>query len=215
MLAITRKDIINDDANALTGVPRKLGNGAIKLLNHIFWTEFLGLVGASFFASGNSNINTGVADMTVGGLDATETIFMNQTNPDGTPLALQPAILLVPTALKNKALTLMGSQGATYGTSFATAPGDANPFFGRFRVESSPYISVSTYTGSTSTAYWMLANPNEAAVIEIAALNGRVEPTVDTADADFSTLGVSMRGYCDVGVNLQEYRAGVHADGTT
>jgi hypothetical protein len=82
-------------------------------------------------------------------------------------------------------------------------------------VESSPYISVSTYTGSTSTAYWMLANPNEAAVIEIAALNGRVEPTVDTADADFSTLGVSMRGYCDVGVNLQEYRAGVHADGTT
>lgn len=213
MLAITRKDIINDDTGALTSVPRKLGNGAIKLLNHIFWTEFLGAVGASFFASGNSNINTAVADMTVGGLDATETIFMNQTNPDGTPLGLQPAILLVPTALKNKALTLMGSMGATYGTSYATAPGDANPFFGRYRVESSPYISNSSYTGYTSVAYWMLANPADLAVIEIAALNGRVEPQVDTADADFNTLGIQMRGYCDVGVNLQEYRAGVHADG--
>lgn len=213
MLAITRKDIINDDTGALTSVPRKLGNGAIKLLNHIFWTEFLSAVGASFFASGNANINTAVADMTVGGLDATETIFMNQTNPDGTPLGLQPAILLVPTALRNKALTLMGSQGAAYGTSYATAPGDANPFYGRYRVESSPYISNSSYTGNTSAAYWMLANPSDLAVIEIAALNGRVEPQVDTADAEFNVLGIQMRGYCDVGVNLQEYRAGVHADG--
>lgn len=213
MLAITRKDIFNDDTGALTAVPRKLGLGAMKLLNHIFWTEFLSGVSTSFFASGNANINTGVADMTVGGLDATETIFMNQTNPDGTPLGMSPAILLVPTALKNKALTLMGSMGATYGTSYATASGDANPFFGRFRVESSPYISNSSYTGYTSTAWWMLANPAELAVIEIAALNGRVTPTVDTADAEFNTLGIQMRGYCDVGVNLQEYRAGVHADG--
>lgn len=213
MLAITRKDIINDDTGALTAVPRKLGNGAMKLLNHIFWTEFLSGVSASFFAAGNNNINTGVADMTVGGLDATETIFMNQTNPDGTPLGLQPAILLVPTALKNKAMTLMGSMGATYGTSFATASGDANPFFGRYRVESSPYISNSSYTGYTSAAWWLLANPADLAVIEIVALNGRVTPTVDTADADFNTLGIQMRGYSDVGVNLQEYRAGVHADG--
>lgn len=214
MLAITRKDIINDDTGALTSVPRKLGNGAMKLLNHIFWTEFLAGVSGSFFASGNNNINTGVADMTVGGLDATETIFMNQTNPDGTPLGLQPALLLVPTALKNKALTLMGSMlnGAAI-TSFAAASGDSNPFAGRFRVESSPYISNSSYTGYTSQAWWMLANPNELSVIEIVALNGRIEPTVDTADAEFNTLGVQMRGYCDVGVNLQEYRAGVHADG--
>lgn len=213
MLAITRKDIINDDTGALTAVPRKLGNGAMKLLNHIFWTEFLLGVSTSFFASGNANINTAVADMTVGGLDATETIFMNQTNPDGTPLGLQPAILLVPTALRNKAMTLMGSMGGAYGTSYATAPGDANPFFGRYRVESSPYISNSSYTGNTSAAWWLLANPADLAVIEIAALNGRVTPTVDTADADFNTLGIQMRGYCDVGVNLQEYRAGVHADG--
>ena len=61
----------------------------------------------------------------------------------------------------------------------------------------------------------MLADPNDEAVIEIAALNGRVEPTVDTADANFNVLGVQMRGYCDIGVNFQEHRAGVHADGGT
>jgi len=151
--------------------------------------------------------------MTVGGLDATEVIFKNQTDPDGKPVGFMPKIILVPTALHNKALTLMASGGAAYVAAYATAPGDANIFRGRFRVETSPYISNSSYTGSTSQAWWMLADPNDEAVIEIAALNGRVEPTVDSTDADFNTLGIQMRGYCDVGVNSQEYRAGVHADG--
>lgn len=213
MLTISRQDIINDDLGALTAVPRRLGRGAALKLNDIFWTEFLALVGASFFASGNSNINTGVADMTVGGLDATETIFMNQTDPDGKPLGVMPRILLVPTALKNKAITLMESEKATYGATYATAQGDGNPFRARFNVESSPYISNSSYTGYTSTAWWMLASPSEVPVIEIAALNGRVEPTVETADAEFNVLGVSMRGYSDIGVKRQEYRGGVHADG--
>lgn len=213
MLAITRKDLINDDLGALTAVPRRLGRGGMLKLNDIFWTEFLGLVAANFFASGNSNINTGVADMTIGGLKATETIFMNQTDPDGKPLGIMPRIILVPTALKAEATALMDSQKLITGSDVRI--GEGNPFAGRFRVESSPYISNSSYTGNTSTAWWMLADPNECAVIEIAALNGRIEPQVDTADADFNTLGVQMRGYCDIGVNEQEKRGGVHADGGT
>lgn len=214
MLAVTRVDMINDDLNALSDTPTKLGNGAIKRLNDIFWTKFLGLVGANFFASGNSNINTGVADMTVGGLDATEVIFMNQTNPDGTPVGLLPKILVVPVALHNKALTLMNSELAVNGaSSYATAPGNGNPFRNRFTVETSSYISNSSYTGYTTVGWWMLANPQEMPVVVIAALNGRVEPIVDTAEADFNTLGVQMRGYNDVGVDSFEYRGGVYADG--
>lgn len=215
MLAITRKDIINDDLGALTAVPRRLGRGGALKLNDIFWTEFLGLVSANFFASGNSNINTAVADMTIGGLAATETIFMNQTDPDGKPLGIMPKIVLVPTALKATAVALLdaqrGSSVLITGAS-ATIP-NANVFQGRFRVESSPYISNSSYTGYTSAGWWMLADPNECPVIEIAALNGRVEPTVETADADFNVLGVQMRGYSDIGVNEQEKRGGVYADG--
>ena len=209
MLAITRQDIINDDTSALTDVPMKLGNGAMKLLNHIGWTEFLGAVTANFFATGNNNINTGVATMTDAGLAATEVIFMSQTNPDGTPLGIMPKILLVPTALHPAALKLMTSEKIK---GDADEP-DGNIWRGRFQVLTSPYIHNSSYTGSTSQAWWMLANPEELPVIAIAALNGRIEPTVETADADFNVLGVQMRGYSDVGVNLQEVRGGVHADG--
>lgn len=210
MYAITRTDIINDDVGALTQVPRKLGRGAMLLLNHIFWTEFLN--NGSFFTSGNANVNTGVADMTTGGLAATETIFMNQTDPDGNPLGAMPAILLVPTALKAAALTLMSSEKLIDGTATAVQ-GDANIWRGRFRVLSSPYMSNTSYTGNSAVAWYMLADPNDIPVIEIAALNGRVEPTVETADAPFNFLGVQMRGFSDIGVNLQEARGGVRADG--
>lgn len=212
MLAITEDDMINDDLGALTAVPSRLGRGAALMLNDIFWTEFLALVGAGFFASGNTNINTGVADMTIGGLTATEVIFMNQTDPDGKPLGLQPSIILVPTALKAAAIALMDPQGVMITGASTTIP-NANPFKGRFAVKSSPYISNSSYTGNTSTAWWMLANPSECAVIEIAAYQGRVEPTVESAQADFNTLGVQFRGVSRVGVKRQEYRGGVHADG--
>lgn len=210
MLAITRQDIINDDLGALTAVPRRLGRGAALKLNDIFWSEFLN--NSSFFSSGNNNVNTGVANMTVGGLTATETIFMNQTDPDGKPLGSLPAILVVPTALKVPANTLMRSERLITGATSVTQ-GDANPYAGRFRVESSPYMSNASYTGHSAAAYYMIADPAEMPVIEIAALNGRVEPVVETADADFNVLGVQMRGYSDVGVKKQEHRAGVRADG--
>lgn len=209
MLAITRQDIINDDLGALTAVPRRLGRGAGLKLNDIFWAEFLN--NSAFFTGGRNNVNTGVADMTVGGLTATETIFMDQTDPDGKPLGLLPAIIVVPTALKVPANTLMRSERLITGNG--ATQGEANPYAGRFRVESSPYMSNANYTGYSAAAWYMIADPAEMPVIEIAALNGRVEPVVETADADFNVLGVQMRGYSDVGVNLQEYRAGVRADG--
>lgn len=210
MLAITRTDIINDDLGALTAVPRKLGRGAMLMLNDIFWTVFLN--NSAFFTAARISVNTAVADMTLGGLAATELIFMSQIDPNSKPLGIQPAILLVPTALKAAADTLMTSEKIIDGTATAKQ-GDGNIYRNRFRVESSPYMHNLAYTGYSAAAWYMLADPAVMPVIEIAALNGRVEPTIETADADFNVLGVQMRGYSDVGVSLQEYRGGVRADG--
>jgi hypothetical protein len=74
-------------------------------------------------------------------------------------------------------------------------------------------MSNSSYTGYSAAAWYMLADPAEMPVIEIVALNGNVQPVVETADASFNVLGIQMRGYSDVGVAQQEYRGGVRADG--
>lgn len=208
MISLTRQDIVNDDLGALTGRSRLLGRGAALKLNDIFWTEFLD--NSSFFTSGRANVSTDTGELGLVGLQQAETVFMNQNDPNGFPQMIEPAILLVPTDLKSTALQLMTSEKIK---GDADEP-EGNVWRGRFRVESSPYMSNSNYTGNSTSAWYLLADPNVLPVIEIAALNGRVEPVVESADADFNTLGVQMRGYSDVGVNKQEYRAGVRADGS-
>lgn len=220
MLAITEDDIINDDLGALTAVPRKLGRGAGLKLNDIFWTVFLGAENAGFFSAthstagntGNSNLNTGAADITIGGLTATELLFLNQVDPNGKPLGMQPAIMVVPTALKAAATALLDPQSRLITGASATLS-DVNVFAGRFRLESSPYMHNSAYTGASAQAWYMMADPGDLPMIEIAAYQGRVEPTVESASADFNTLGVQMRGVNRVGVALQDFRAAVKADG--
>jgi hypothetical protein len=220
MLAITRQDYINDDLTALTGAPRKLGRGGALKLNDIGWAAFLAGESTGFFSAthtatgnvGNSNFNTGVADATIGGLTATELLFLNQVGPDGKPAGIEPAIVLVPTALKATMSALLDPQSRLITGASSTVP-DTNVFAGKFRLESSPYLSNSAYTGYSAAAWYMLADPAVMAALEIQALFGRVEPTIDSADTEFNTLGVQMRGYSDIGCSTQEFRAAVKADG--
>lgn len=210
MFAITRSDYINDDLGALTSVPKELGIGANDSFNDVFWTAFLN--NSTFFASGNNNVSTGGGSaLSISGLSAAEIIFMNQTKPNGTPLGLLPEILLVPTALKYTARTLMQSEKLAGGSSAAP---DANVYQGAFRVVSSPYMSNSTFTGYSAAAWYLLANPSRLSTIEAAFLYGKESPTVETADAAFNVLGVQMRAYHDFGVTKQEYRAGVRSNGS-
>jgi hypothetical protein len=208
MFAITREDIINDDLDALTAVPRRLGRSGMLKLNDLVWRIFLN--NGSFFTSGRGNLITDDLDMD--GLAVAETAFINQTDPDGNPLGIMPAILLVPPTKRATALQLMNSQLVVTGTGGAMP--NANVWQGRFRVESSPYMENAGYTGFSSEAWYLLADPAQMPVIEIAALNGRVEPTVETAEASFNVLGIQMRGWSDIGVALQEYRGGVRSDGS-
>lgn len=210
LFSITRTDYINDDLNALTAVPRRIGRGGMLKLNDIGWKEFLD--NATFFSTGNLNVSTDDGTMSIAGLSEAEIVFSSQLDPDGNPIGIEPAILLVPTAQKTSANTLMMAETIT-GLANSTQP-NANPFRGRFKVESSPYMHFAKYTGSSSLAWYMMADPDDVPVLEIAALNGRIDPHVETADADFNVLGVQMRGYSDVGVRKQDPRGAVRADGS-
>ena len=89
----------------------------------------------------------------------------------------------------------------------------ANPHQGKFRVAVSRYLGNAIYAGNSTTAWYLLAEPADLPVIEVAFLNGQEAPTIETAEADFSVLGVQMRGYHDFGVALQDARGGVKSKG--
>lgn len=211
MIGLDRRDLINDDLGALTNTGRRLGRGGAIKLNLVFWTEFLD--NSTFFAAGNNNVITGNSDLALDALESADNTFRIQTDPDGNPLGLMPKILLVPTALRVTALNIINAVEIQSGTD-ANVP-NANAFAGMLEVVSSPYMQDSNLTGNSSIAWYLLADPMDLPVIEVAFLNGVESPTVETADADFGTLGIALRGFHDFGASKQEYRGGVRAAGTT
>jgi phage major head subunit gpT-like protein len=216
MFAVDRRDIINDDLGALTQIPRRLGRGGALKFNSVFWGEFLD--NSTFFTSGNANYLEGATPgtndtrMNIEGITRAETTFFNQTDPDGNPMALTPRIMLVPGNLNAPAANLMNSteiRDTTASTVFPTG----NPHQGKFTVVRSTYLSSSSLTGYSVLAWYLLADPNEAPVIEVVFLNGLESPTLESDDADFNSLGMQFRAWHDFGARKQEPRAGVKMKG--
>ena len=137
---------------------------------------------------------------------------MDQVDSDGKPIGILPALMLVPTALSAVGSQLFKSMELR-DTSSSTKYPISNPHQGKFRVEVSRYLANSSYTGNSAKAWYLLADPTDLPVIEVAFLNGQESPTIETADADFNQLGVQMRGYHDFGVALQDSRGGVKSKG--
>ena len=128
------------------------------------------------------------------------------------PVGIMPAILLVPTSLSAIGTMLFKSleiRDTTTNTKYPVA----NPHAGKFRVEVSRYLANAQYAGSSDKAWYLLADPTDLPVIEVAFLNGQESPTIETAEADFNVLGIRMRGFHDFGVSLQEPRGGVKMKG--
>ncbi len=211
LLSIDRRDIINDDLGAITTVPRKLGRGSGLKINDVFWTIFLN--NGAFFTAGNKNYISGAdTALSIDGLTKAEVTFMDQTDGDGKPIGIMPSVMLVPTALSAMGTQLFKSlefRDTTANTRFPVA----NPHQGKFRAEASRYLGNAQYTGNSTKAWYLLADPSDLPVIEVAFLNGQESPTIETAEADFNVLGVQMRGYHDFGVALQDPRGGVKSKG--
>ncbi|HYD00772.1 MAG TPA: hypothetical protein VEB22_06045 [Phycisphaerales bacterium] len=211
LLSIDRRDIINDDLGAITTVPRKLGRGSGLKINDVFWSVFMS--NAAFFSAGNKNFLSGAStNLSIEGLTAVEQMFMDQVDSDGKPTGIMPSVLLVPTALSAMATQLQKSLEIRDTTASTKYP-VANPHQGKFRSEVSRYLGNSQYGGNSAKAWYLLADPGDLPVIEVAFLNGQESPTIETADADFNVLGIQMRGYHDFGVALQDPRGGVKSKG--
>ena len=204
MTSVTRTDLINDDLSALTAVPQRIGRGGALKLNDVFWADFVD--DSAFFTSGRNNLSSGSLALSLANLKALATKFRKLKDPDNNPVAVEPRILLVPVDLELAAAEIMGSTLIQSGNT--SGQPDRNVLAGRYQVVASTYLT-------NTTDYYLLASPADLPVMEVAFLNGVQSPIVETAEADFNTLGVQMRGYFDFGVAKAEYLAGVKCDSAT
>lgn len=195
--SLTRQDMINDDLNALSQIPQRMGRGAALALNETIWAEFLSS-NSSYYQAATPGAGNALA---YSSLEAAVTAFRRLTDPDGNPLGIAPRVLLVPPELEPKAVQLMtqsalvvSSLGST--SSKAVEP-SANVFAGRYRVLTSNYLT------STST-WWLMADAADLAALDVVFLNGQQAPTIEQVAPDYQLLGVAMRGYFDFGVSKAE-----------
>ena len=108
----------------------------------------------------------------------------------------------------------MNSTEIRPGSGDAESVAISNPHANMYKVVRSSYLSRSQSPHASEDAWYVLADPKDLAAVEIVTLTGKVEPTIDSAEADFNILGISMRGYSDFGIALQDPRAVVRMRGS-
>lgn len=215
MFSLTRTAIINDDLGAFEDLRVRLGAGAARKFNNVFWTRFMD--NSTFFTSGRSNYITGATtalDIDGAGLQKGILAFRKLKSPDGKRLGGIPAILVVPPELQFVAQRLFQSTTVNTGGASTkdTVPSD-NIHAGKYRPVVVDWLSDSAFTGNSAKAWYLLRSPSILAPVVVSFLDGIQTPTVDMAEADFNQLGVQFRGYHDFGVDFAEWLAGIKSKG--
>lgn len=215
MFSLTREDIINDDLSAFEDIRTRLGGGAARTFNKVFWTRFLD--NATFFTAGRGNYVTGAdsaLDINGTGLQKGILAFRKLKSPDGKRIGGVPTVLLVPPELQFIAQRLFQSTTVnTGGASVNDAVPSDNIHVGKYRPVVCDWLSDAAFTGNSAKAWYLFRAASILASVVVSFLDGVQTPTVDMAEADFNQLGVQFRGYHDFGVDFAEWLAGIKVKG--
>ena len=202
MFSIDEMDIINDDMGAINQRAFQFGRKASLKLNKVFWTLFQN--DANFFKSENGNVVASAGALDASSLAKLVKAFRKQTDSNGDILGYEPRILLVPAALEVEAMKLYDDaeiRDTTASKQYLTG----NPWRGKFNPVASAYLE-------SDDDYYLLADPNIAATIQVAFLNGQQAPVVESNPTNFDTFGISYRGKFSFGVAFADPKAGIKGD---
>jgi hypothetical protein len=202
MFSLTRTDIINDDLGALDDLRTRIGAGAAIKINDLFWTTFLANLATIFTSTRTNYISGSTTNLGTDGvgLGLAQKAWRQMRSPtaDGSKrIAGNARFLLVPPELETTADALFVARNLGN-----VKVSDVNTFASKYTPIVANQLSDSAYTGYSATAFYLLGDKSKGSPIVVSFLGGQETPTVESADADFNTLGIQFRGYHDFGVDL-------------
>jgi hypothetical protein len=209
MLTLTRQQIINDELSAFRSLVGQLGRRAKIAIERALYAVVME-ASDLFYTTDRGNRLTNSA-LGITSLGSARSALAKMQDANGDPLATAGRYLLVPTELEPQALSIYTSVTVNESTTFDKPKPVANPYVNRYEPVGSPYLSTGTGNGQSPTTWYLLADPAVLPAFQVAYLDGRRQPVVETADAEFSTLGMSMRAYWDFGVAKIDHRGAVKA----
>ena len=214
IIQLTRQQIINDDLGAFLKTADILGNRCARTIDKLFFTKLMAnpnfTDAKALFSADHGNLLEGTA--TALSIDAVKNaiaVFLKQTDIAGDSIGEMPTHLVVAPELFMLAKEICESQYVVTGNTKVTA--QLNAVAGIMEPVVSPYLSNSSITGNSATAWYMFSNNVPA--LEIGFLNGNRTPTIEQAECDFEYLGIRYRCFYDLGVGVADYRGVLKATG--
>ena len=204
IIPITWEMVINDDLDALTRIPGKMGAQCARNENIVFWSIFRDnptmADGLPLFHADHGNIITGPLDLV--GLNAGMVAMGLQTDLDGeTELDIMPEFVMTPISLKTQADQLLVQ------TTVPTTDADTNTFKGELTPISTQYLD------KASTSEWYMAAGSAAVdTIEVAYLGGNKEPVFDYREG-FDVDGTEIKVRHVFGMKAIDWRGLVKSTG--
>ena len=192
IIGITREDLINDDLGVLSTIPERFGHMAGRTINRDVFAALTALSASDFGAN-----TTGALSLDT--LASAYALAMGIKDENGDPIGPLPDKILCSPSNLITARGIYQLERITIGSKSYVD----NTMRNLLEPLSSPYLS--------GTAYWLF---NSAfPLVDVAFLNGVQAPVIETANADFSQLGIQMRCYFDYGASAGEVKAALYSTG--
>lgn len=202
-IRLSRQMIINDDLNGFSRLATLLGRAAARTVNKDVYTLLNSNPTMSdavtLFEAGHANLAGTGGAMTVATVGAGKAAMRKQLDPNANDyLNIMPQTLLVPVALEDTARVLMASESDPAKSNSRTV----NPIRGMAEVVSDPYLDA-----TSATAWYLVASPDDAPLMEVHFLDGNSTPYVDSAE-EFLTDAIQWKVRLDYGIAANDYRGG-------
>jgi ATP-dependent protease ClpP protease subunit len=201
LFSMTRQTIINDDLDAFTKIPRRMGRAAIRTIGDLVYAILTGNPlmsdGVALFDAGHKNLLAATAINTAT-VDAMRVAMAKQTDGTATALNIRLAKLLVPVALEGTAKVVKDSEfevGAAAKNN--TTP---NTVRGTFEV-----ISDARLDAASALTWYGAADQNVQDTVEVQYLDGNKTPTLEQQDG-WTRDGVEFKVRMDAGVKALDFR---------
>lgn len=175
--------IINDDLDALTDIPTRLGRAARRTEEKFAASLFVDVNGphASLYTGGNANIVTGNPVLSIAALQTALGILYAQTDADGEPIYIEAVQLVVPPALAIVANSIVNT--VEYRVTDSTGNTRiirGNGLGGTLGVSVNPYIPQVASTANGNTSWFLFPSTTTATrpVLRMGFLRGHREPEI-------------------------------------
>ncbi|MBF0629333.1 MAG: peptidase U37, partial [Magnetococcales bacterium] len=200
IISISRQVLVNDDLNAFTRIPQLFGVAAANLESDVVW----GIInsnpnmgdGVALFHANHKNLAAAGTVISVASLGTARKTMAIQTGIDGlTTLNVRPAFILVPAALEVTAEQLLAVNMIPAKSS------DVVPQ----SLRTLTVIAEPRLDATSSTAWFLSANPGQIDTIEYAYLDGQNGVYIETR-VGFDVDGVEIKARLDFGAKAIDWR---------